>query len=305
MKRISSIFLVAVMCIMMTISATLSASATFNQEAVPKEGDTVAIIHTNYGDIAMNFFEKYAPKGVENFQTLAKDGKYDNTIFHRVIDGFMIQGGDYTNFDGTGGESCWGTEFENECVDELSNIRGSVSYANAGPDTNSSQFFINSVDNSASLDNGYTVFGQVFSGMDVVDTISKCEKQLSSSGEQSYPVNEVKVESVEITEYQKNMESSLAKATDPYEGVEGTTAVENTTANENTSTEKTDEESFNFIPIIFIPIIIFVGVLVVIFACFAIPYAISDRKKKKEKAERIAAQKANPDYKKKKSKKKR
>lgn len=289
--------LIAVMCIMMTLSVSFTASAKFNQEATPKKDDTVAIIHTNYGDIAMNFFKKYAPKGVENFQTLAKKGKYDNTIFHRVIDGFMIQGGDYTNFDGTGGDSCWGKDFQNECVDELSNIRGSVAYANRGPDTNSSQFFINSADNSANLDGSYTVFGQVFAGMDVVDTISKCEKQYNASGESSSPVNKVEVKSVEITKYSDALTDNLTKATDPYEKTKDS---EDKTDTTTVSEGDKNEDSFNWIPIIVV-----VGVLAVIFACFAIPYGISDRKKKKAKADKIAAMKAHPDYKKKKSKKKR
>ena len=113
----------------------------------------------------------------------------------------MIQGGDFTNGDGTGGESCWGKPFKNECVDELSNIRGSVAYANSGADTNGSQFYINSVDNSASLDNGYTVFGQVFAGMDVVDLISDCEKTYGSDGNESSPVNTVELKSVDIEKY--------------------------------------------------------------------------------------------------------
>ena len=288
MKKTISIFLTALLCCAMAFSVTFTASAKFNQEAKPKVGDTVAVLHTNYGDIAMSFFPKYAPKGVENFQTLAKEKKYNNSIFHRVIKDFMIQGGDYTNGDGTGGESCWGKEFENECVDELKNIRGAVAYANAGADTNGSQFFINSVENT-NLNGSYTVFGQVFAGMDVVDLISNCEVTVNTSGEQSSPVNEVKLESVEITKYTKNMENSLKSATDPYEGVKSTTA----------NSEDSDE------PFNFIPIIVTVGVLAIIFACFAIPYGIQDKKKKKAKAEAKAAMKADPDYKKKKSKKKR
>lgn len=288
MKKTISIFLTALLCCAMAFSVTFTASAKFSQEAKPKVGDTVAVLHTNYGDIAMSFFPKYAPKGVENFQTLAKEKKYNNSIFHRVIKKFMIQGGDYTNGDGTGGESCWGKEFENECVDELKNIRGAVAYANSGPDTNGSQFFINLAKN-AHLDGNYTVFGQVFAGMDVVDLISNCEVTVNTSGEQSSPVNEVKLESVEITKYTKNMENSLKSATDPYEGVKSTTA----------NSEDSDE------PFNFIPIIVTVGVLAIIFACFAIPYGIQDKKKKKAKAEAKAAMKANPDYKKKKSKKKR
>ena len=288
MKKTISIFLTALLCCAMAFSVTFTASAKFSQEANPKVGDTVAVLHTNYGDIAMSFFPKYAPKGVENFQTLAKEKKYNNSIFHRVIKDFMIQGGDYTNGDGTGGESCWGKEFENECVDELKNIRGAVAYANAGADTNGSQFFINSVENT-NLNGSYTVFGQVFAGMDVVDLISNCEVTVNTSGEQSSPVNEVKLESVEITKYTKNMENSLKSATDPYEGVKSTTA----------NSEDSDE------PFNFIPIIVTVGVLAIIFACFAIPYGIQDKKKKKAKEEAKAAMKANPDYKKKKSKKKR
>ena len=307
MKKTISIFLTALLCCAMAFSVTFTASAKFNQEAKPKVGDTVAVLHTNYGDIAMSFFPKYAPKGVENFQTLAKEKKYNNSIFHRVIKDFMIQGGDYTKGDGTGGESCWGKEFENECVDELKNIRGSVAYANAGADTNGSQFFINSVENT-NLNGSYTVFGQVFAGMDVVDLISNCEVATNSSGESSSPVNEVKLESVEITKYTKNMENSLKSATDPYEGVKSTTtateettvaSTESTTANSTANSEDSDD-SFNFIPII-----VTVGVLAIIFACFAIPYGIQDKKKKKAKAEAKAAMKADPDYKKKKSKKKR
>lgn len=304
MKKIVSILLATMLCSAVALSTVFTTSAAFNQEAKPKKGDTVAVLHTNYGDIAMSFFPKYAPKGVENFQTLAKDGKYDNTIFHRIIKDFMIQGGDYTNGDGTGGESCWGKDFENECVDELSNIRGSVSYANSGPDTNGSQFYINSVDNSASLDGGYTVFGQVFAGMDVVDLISDCEKTLGSDGNESSPVNTVELKSVDIEEYSSDIEKDLATATDPYEGQKSTSA-ESTTPSDNNETTSPAEVSDEDEPFNFIPIIVTVGILAVIFACFAIPYGIQDRKRKKAKAEAKAKMKANPDYKKKKSTKKR
>ena len=143
MKKTISIFLTALLCCAMAFSVTFTASAEFNQEAKPKVGDTVAVLHTNYGDIAMSFFPKYAPKGVENFQTLAKEKKYNNSIFHRVIKNFMIQGGDPTGT-GTGGENIWGTEgFEDEFNANLLNIRGSVAMANRGKNTNGSQFFIN------------------------------------------------------------------------------------------------------------------------------------------------------------------
>lgn len=291
MKRILSLTLTMLLCTAMFICSFVTAGAKFDQTAAPKEGDTVAIIRTNYGDIAMSFFEKQAPKGVENFVTLAKDGKYDKTIFHRVIDNFMIQGGDYTNFNGTGGESCWGKEFELECVDELGNIRGAVAYANSGPDTNGSQFFINSADN-AYLDGSYTVFGQVFAGMDVVDLISDCEKVSGSDGAMSSPVNQIDVNTIEVTKYKKGMEKELAQPTNPYEGM--TSAVEETTeaATEVLATDGADDvtttastaEPFDFTPVIVISVII-----VVIGGIVAI-YVVYDNKQKKKRAE-LRAQK--------------
>ncbi|MDO5124299.1 MAG: peptidylprolyl isomerase [Eubacteriales bacterium] len=113
------------------------------QLEMPKDGEEVAIIHTSMGDITWRFFPENAPKAVENFKTLAKDGKYDNIIFHRVWDNFMIQGGDYEKQNGSGGKSIWGDAFEDEFVDTLYNIRGAVSMANSGVNTNGSQFFIN------------------------------------------------------------------------------------------------------------------------------------------------------------------
>ncbi len=108
----------------------------------PDEGEEVAIMHTTMGDISMRFFPDAAPKTVENFLTHAKNGYYDGLTFHRVINDFMIQGGD-PNGDGTGGESVSGGTFEDEFSNKLFNIRGSVAMANSGPNTNGSQFFIN------------------------------------------------------------------------------------------------------------------------------------------------------------------
>ena len=113
------------------------------QLEMPKDGEEIAILHTSMGDITWRFFPENAPKAVESFITLAKEGKYNNTIFHRVISDFMIQGGDYENHDGTGGTSAFGKAFEDEFVDTLYNIRGSVAMANSGVNTNGSQFFIN------------------------------------------------------------------------------------------------------------------------------------------------------------------
>ena len=163
----------------------------------PEKGETVAILHTNYGDISMRFLDKIAPLATNNFIALAEAGRYDKTIFHRVIADFMIQGGDYTNFNGTGGASAYGTEFDNEVSEYASNIRGSVAMANAGADTNGSQFYINQCHNdNAYLDGGYTVFGWVYDGMDVVDEIAAVATDGSDK-----PVSDVIIEYVEVLEY--------------------------------------------------------------------------------------------------------
>ncbi|USP70921.1 peptidylprolyl isomerase [Ruminococcus sp. FMBCY1] len=120
----------------------------------PNDGDTIAIMHTSKGDIKLRLFADQAPKTVTNFINLSKEGKYDNTIFHRVINDFMIQGGDYENANGTGGTSSYGESFEDEFCDKLFNIRGAVSMANSGPDTNGSQFFINQTTPEAYKNNG-------------------------------------------------------------------------------------------------------------------------------------------------------
>lgn len=177
-------------------AADLSAIDTEYQSAPPKKGDVVAILHTNHGDVSMKFFPEVAPKAVNNFIALSKAGKYDNTIFHRVIDQFMIQGGDYTNFNGTGGESIYGESFGYEISDYVLNIRGAVAMAHSSlPDSNGSQFYINQANNNW-LDGDYTVFGQVYDGMDVVDEIAAVEK----IGET--PVEEVKLTSVEIKTFE-------------------------------------------------------------------------------------------------------
>ena len=177
-------------------AANLDAADAEYQHKEPVKGEEVATLHTNYGDISMKFFPEVAPKAVASFKALAKAGRYDDTIFHRVINNFMIQGGDYTNFNGTGGESAFGEEFDLEVSDYLSNIEGAVAMANRGPGTNGSQFYINQVNNNY-LDGNYTVFGQVFDGMDVVNDIAEVK-----TGANDKPVNDVILESVEIYEYE-------------------------------------------------------------------------------------------------------
>lgn len=163
----------------------------------PEKGETVAILHTNYGDIKMRFLDKIAPLASKNFIELSKAGRFDNTIFHRVIDNFMIQGGDYTNFDGTGGVSAFGVEFPFEISEYASNIRGSVAMAHAQVGENGSQFYINQApQGNTYLDGGYTVFGWVYEGMDVVDEIAGVKTVYPNR-----PVEDVVIESVEVTEY--------------------------------------------------------------------------------------------------------
>ncbi|ESZ96252.1 putative Peptidyl-prolyl cis-trans isomerase cyp15 [Sclerotinia borealis F-4128] len=138
-------------------------------DAKTAETGTAAVVHTTYGDIHIRLFPDAAPKAVENFVTHAKQGYYNNTIFHRVIRKFMIQCGDPLG-DGTGGESIWGKEF----ADEFSPLRHdkpyTVSMANAGPNTNGSQFFI-TTEKTPWLDNKHTIFGRAIQGLDVVHKI--------------------------------------------------------------------------------------------------------------------------------------
>lgn len=137
----------------------------------------MAVIQTNKGTIKFELLEEDAPKTTENFRLLAERGYYDGVIFHRVINGFMIQGGDPLGM-GYGGESAWGGKFDDE-INASSELykgkyqKGTVAMANAGPNTNGSQFFIMHVDYP--LPASYTKFGRVVEGQDVVDSIAEVE----------------------------------------------------------------------------------------------------------------------------------
>lgn len=184
-------------------------------------GDTLATIKTNMGEIKVKLFPEEAPKTVENFTTHAKNGYYNGLIFHRVIKDFMIQGGDPTGT-GMGGESIWGDSFEDEFDVKLHNIKGALSMANAGPNTNGSQFFIVQADNVPAnmigqmkempesfpedivkayeekggtpwLDFRHTVFGQVVEGIEVVDSIANVKV-----GPGDKPVDNVVIETISI-----------------------------------------------------------------------------------------------------------
>jgi cyclophilin family peptidyl-prolyl cis-trans isomerase len=153
---------------------------------------TVAVIKTNMSTIELELFSKETPKTVENFVGLANKGYYDGVIFHRVIDNFMIQGGDPTGT-GRGGESFWGGKFKDEFVPSLKHSEpGILSMANAGPNTNGSQFFITLVA-TPWLDGKHTVFGKVINGMEVVKAIGKVPKN-----QMDRPLKDVVMESVTI-----------------------------------------------------------------------------------------------------------
>ena len=154
---------------------------------------TVAVIKTNMGTIEVELFPDKAPKTVENFVGLAEKGYYKGVIFHRVIDKFMIQGGDPTGT-GRGGESLWGKPFEDEIVSSLTFDKpGMLAMANAGPNTNGSQFFI-TVAPTTWLNGHHTIFGQVINGMDVVYAISK----VATSKPGDKPLKDVVIESIKI-----------------------------------------------------------------------------------------------------------
>ncbi len=152
-----------------------------------------ATIHTSEGAITLSLNAKETPKTVNNFVYLARQKFYDNTIFHRIIADFMIQGGD-PNGDGTGNP---GYRFDDETFSG-EYTRGTVAMANSGPNTNGSQFFIMHADYALPKD--YVIFGRVIEGLDVVDRIATASVTLSSSGEMSKPVNPVSVTTIEIDE---------------------------------------------------------------------------------------------------------
>ena len=199
----------------------------FDQEI--QEGEEIAVITVKgYGEIKVRFFPDEAPKAVENFTTHAKEGYYDGLTFHRVIADFMIQGGDPKG-DGTGGESIWGEGFGPEPSDKLYHFPGALCMAQSSmPNSIGSQFYIVQGDDVTEeyldqlevyydktypdivkekylelggvphLDGDYTVFGQVFEGMDVVEKIAGCE-----TDENDLPKQAVTIEKIEVVEYQK------------------------------------------------------------------------------------------------------
>ena len=152
-----------------------------------------ATVHTSSGAIVFDLFPSEVPNTVNNFVFLAREGYYDGVIFHRIIKGFMIQGGDPTGT-GSGGP---GYSFEDEPVTR-DYVAGTLAMANAGPNTNGSQFFV--MHEQGNLPKNYIIFGLVVQGMDVVDTLANLPVTTSGSGERSSPVNPPTIERIEITE---------------------------------------------------------------------------------------------------------
>lgn len=211
-------------------------SAAEKQMAMPEDGETIAIIKVkNFGEMKVKFFDDIAPKAVENFTTHAKNGYYEGVTFHRVINEFMIQGGDPTGT-GTGGESIWGTGFGTELSQELVPYRGSLCMAmSSAPNSIGSQFFITQANYSEDMNSlmkqggypeglleqyktyggylslylQYTVFGQVYEGLDVLDKIAAVETTsvpmvidgVTYGTQDDKPVEDVIIEKVEITTY--------------------------------------------------------------------------------------------------------
>lgn len=154
-----------------------------------------ATLETNHGSIDVKFFPEDAPNTVNNFVSLARQGYYDGTPFHRIIKGFMIQGGDPTGT-GSGGP---GYKFADELVSKEYEP-GTLAMANAGPNTNGSQFFICHADLSSTLPKNYTIFGKVTNGLDVVDAIANVKVVKSKGGEPSAPVEPVVLQTVTVTD---------------------------------------------------------------------------------------------------------
>lgn len=221
----------------------LALSDAMPQLEEPQKGEEIAVITTSLGEIKVKFCPIEAPKAVENFISLSKKGYYNGLTFHRVINDFMIQGGDPEGTGG-GGESIWGKDFEDEFSPNMYHFRGALAMANSGADTNGSQFYIvqkpaisdgyfdyvkqvvdqygstgllynqstnkifrtnysdevkakyEEIGGTPELDYGYTIFGQAFEGLDVVDAIAKVEKN-----EKDKPLEDVIIEKIEIVNY--------------------------------------------------------------------------------------------------------
>ena len=162
--------------------------------AIDQSKSYTAIVHTSKGDISLELFASEAPVTVNNFVFLAKEGFYENGVFHRIIKDFMVQGG-CPKGDGTGGP---GYRFQDEKVTR-SYVKGILAMANSGPNTNGSQFFIVHGDD-AGLPPNYTIFGMLTDGMDVLDSLANSPVASSGRGENSTPTEKLIIQNIDITE---------------------------------------------------------------------------------------------------------
>lgn len=154
--------------------------------------EKTAVLETTKGTIKLKLFPEQAPKTVENFETHVKNGYYDGIVFHRIIKDFMLQGGDPTGT-GRGGESIWGKSFEDECVPDLKfDEPGKLAMANAGPNTNGSQFFITTAA-TPWLHMRHTIFGEVESGMDVVREIENVPTDSADRPEKAIEISKASI----------------------------------------------------------------------------------------------------------------
>lgn len=237
MRKLFITFQLVVICMMVFTGCgkkdkdPIEVEVEVDQMASPVKGETVAeIVIKDFGSIHVRFFEEAAPKAVENFTTHAKNGYYDGLTFHRVIEDFMIQGGDPTGT-GRGGESIWGDDFQDEFAEELHPYRGALCMANRGKNTNSSQFFIvqalttydagtlksleaqvgtsfseNAIEKYGTIGGtpwlykAHTVFGQIYEGYEVLDAVASVEKLDEANG---IPLETVVIEKIIIREYDK------------------------------------------------------------------------------------------------------
>ncbi len=193
LERLTSSRLSVLCCLTLLLTAACSPSPEKGNRKVPagakSSGGAHAVIDTDKGAVEIEFLASDAPKAVENFRLLAEHGYYDGLTFHRIVKGFMIQGGDPTG-DGTGGESAWGGTFADE-INPASALyrdgykRGFVAMANSGPNTNGSQFFI--LQKDYALPPSYVIFARVTTGMDVVDALADTPTTMGADGGMSQP----------------------------------------------------------------------------------------------------------------------
>lgn len=174
--------------IILIVAALILSGCASNTEETMKSRHTIVSLDTTMGEVQIELFDDTMPVTAGNFKKLAHQGFYNNVIFHRVIPGFMIQGGDPTGT-GTGGP---GYKIQDEFTKNNKNDRGTISMANSGPNTGGSQFFINLVNNNF-LDSKHPVFGKVIKGMDVVDSISKVQRNSADK-----PLKEVRITKVTV-----------------------------------------------------------------------------------------------------------